>query len=87
MSTKLVAELADTGKNQFQSKAEVRKRDVIVDYNRNMESVDNLSRIIMTNKIQRKTGNKWYRKIGESFIEIAISSAFVIFRKSHQTTN
>lgn len=26
MSTKLVAELADTGKNQFQSKAEVRKR-------------------------------------------------------------
>ena len=87
MSTKHVAELADTGKNHFQSKAEVRKPDVIVDYNRNMGSVDNLSRIIMTYKIQRKTGNKWYRKIGELFIEITVSSAFIIFRKSHQTTN
>ena len=54
MSTKHVAELADTGKNHFQSKAEVRKPDVIVDYNRNMGSVDNLSRIIMTLRYKEK---------------------------------
>ena len=79
MSTKHVSELVNTGKFHFQSKVEVRKPDVIFDYNLNIGGVDTLSRVIIPYRIQRKDGNKWYRKIGELFIEI------VIFRKSNQT--
>ena len=43
MSTKHIGELVNTGKIHFQSKAEVRKPDVIFDYNLNMGGVDNLS--------------------------------------------
>ena len=86
MSTKHVGELVNTGQIHFQSKAEVRKPDIIFDYNLNMGGVNNLSQVIIPYNIQRKGGNKWYRKIGELFIEIAIYNAFVIFQKSHQTT-
>ena len=79
VSTKHVSELVNTGKFHFQSKVEVRKPDVIFDYNLNIGGVDTLSRVIIPYSIQRKDGNKWYRKIGELFIEI------VIFRKSNQT--
>ena len=85
MSTKDVDELVKTGKIHFQSKAEVRKPNVIFDYNFNMGGVNNLSQVIIPNNIQRKGGHKWYRKIVELFNEIAIYSAFVIFQKSHQT--
>ena len=86
MSTKHIGELVNTGKIHFQSKAEVRKPDIIFDYNLNMGGVDNLSQVIIPCNIQRKGGNKLYRKTGELFIEIAIYNAFVILQKSHQTT-
>ena len=72
VSTKHVAELVNTGKFHFQSNVEVRKLDVIFDYNLNIGGVDTLSRVIIPYNIQRKDGNKWYRKIGELFIEIVI---------------
>ena len=86
MSTKHVGELVNTGKIHFQSKAEVRKPDVVFDYNLNIRDIDNLSQVIIPYNIQRKGGNKWYRKIRELFTEIAIYNAFVIFQESHQTT-
>ena len=86
MSTKHVGELVNTGKIHFQSKAEVRKPDVVFDYNLNIRGIDNLSQVIIPYNIQRKGGNKWYRKIRELFTEIAIYNAFVIFQESHQTT-
>ena len=86
MSTKHIGELVNTGKIHFQSKAEVRKPDVIFDYNLNMGGVDNLSQVIIPYNTQRKGGNKWYRKTGELLIEIAIYNTFVISQKSHQTT-
>ena len=47
ISIKQVSELLDTSKIHFQSNTKVRKPDVIVDYNRNMGGVNNLSRVII----------------------------------------
>ena len=85
MSQKHVGELVKTGQIHFQSKAQVRKLDVIFGQNLNMGGVDNLNRVIIPYNIQRKGGNKWYKKIGELFIEITIYNAFVIFQKNHHT--
>jgi len=56
------------------------KPDVIRDYNKTMGGVDTLSRVINPYSIQKK-GLKWYRKIGELFIDIAIYNAFIVWKK------
>ena len=74
-------QLVNTGKIHYQSKADVRKPCLII----NMGRTDNLSRAITPCKIQRKDGNKWYKKTGKLFVEIEIYNAFV-FQKSHLIT-
>lgn len=45
-----------------------------------MGGVDTLSRVIIPYSIQRK-GLKWYRKIGELFLDFAIYNSFVVWKK------
>lgn len=54
MSTNHVDELVNTGKVHFQSKTEVRKPDVIFDYNLNMAGIDYLSLVIIPYNIKEK---------------------------------
>ena len=42
-----------------------------------MGGVDNLSCVIIPYSIQRK-GLKWYRKIGELFLELAIYNSYIV---------
>ena len=56
---------------------------MIVDYNKTMGGVDLLSRVIIPYSLQRR-GVKWYRKIGELLIDIAIYNSFVIYKKLNQ---
>ena len=80
MSTRHVGELVGTGKIHYATKDEIIKPDAIRDYNRSMGGVDTLSRVIKPYSIQKR-GLKWYRKIGELFIDIAIYNAFIIWKK------
>ena len=72
MSTKHVGILKDSGKTHFVAN--------VLDYNKTMGGVDTLSRVVHPYSIQRK-GLKWYRKLGELFIDFAIFNYFVIYGK------
>ena len=54
LSAKPTEELKKTSKIQFPTKQETIKSDVIVEYNQTMGRVDNPSRVIVPNCIQRK---------------------------------
>ena len=45
-----------------------------------MGGVDTLSRVIKPYSIQKR-GLKWYRKIGELFIDITLYNAFIVWKK------
>ena len=84
MSTRHVGELVDTGKINFSTKYPIIKPDVIKDYNKLMGGVDTLSHVIKPNSIQ-KHGLKWYRKIGELFIDISMYNAFILWKQLNPT--
>ena len=84
MSTRHVGELVDTGKIHFSTKDPIIKPDVIKDYNKSMGRVDTLSRVIKPYSIQKR-GLKWYRKIGELFIDISMYNAFILWKKLNPT--
>ena len=58
-STKHMGKLVNSGKKHFQTEDEIVKPDVIVNCNRSIGDVDNLSRVIGPFAIAEK---KWYHK-------------------------
>ena len=81
-----IGELIDTGKVDFATRESIIKPDAIVDYNANMGGVDLLSRVIVPYSIQQKGGNKWYRKIGELFIELSLYNAYIVWKNLNNST-
>ena len=55
MSTKHTGELVDTGKTHFQTKQNILKPDVIHECNTTVGNVNNLSRVMKSYNMQRKT--------------------------------
>jgi hypothetical protein len=83
MSTKHTGQLADTGSKHYANKQNILKPpDVIVEYNKTMRGVDNVSRVVIPYSIHRK-GLKWYRKIAELFIELAVYNAHTLWKLSN----
>ena len=80
MSTKHIGELTDYGKKDLRSKKNIFESDVILEYNKTMGGVDTLSRVLNPYSIQRK-GIKWYRKLWELFVDIAVYNSFVVWCK------
>ena len=72
--------LINSGKRNQITAEEVRKLDIIVNYNSTMRGVDTLSRVIIPYTCQRR-GVKWYRKSVESFLEICVCNSFCIWQK------
>ena len=52
-----------------------------------MGGADLLSCVIVPYSIQQKGGKKWYRKTEESFIELFIYNAFIVWKKLNNSTN
>ena len=46
-----------------------------------MGGVDNLSRVLVPYALARKGGIKWYRKLGEIFIDFCIYNSFVMYKR------
>ena len=84
MSTKHTGALANVGRKHYAMKQDIIKPDVIVQYNKIMGGVDNLSRVIVPYCIQRK-GLKWYSKIAELFLEIAVYNSYIVYCKLANT--
>ena len=82
LSTKYTGTIQNTGKIHFSSKKEIMKPDFICDCNKTMGGVDSLSRVIIPYSIQRKA-LKWYKKIGEHFLDFAIYNAYIIWKKAN----
>ena len=80
MSTKHVGDIVDAGKLHHATKQQIRKPDVIVQYNKTMGGVDNLSRVLVPYALARK-GVKWYRKLAELFIDFCIYNSFIMWKK------
>ena len=72
--------LINSGKRNQITAGEIRKLDIIVNYNSTMHGVDTLSRVIIPYTCQRR-GVKWYRKLVESFLEICVYNFFCIWQK------
>ncbi|XP_066918855.1 piggyBac transposable element-derived protein 4-like [Clytia hemisphaerica] len=80
LSTIHTGQLIDSGKRNFRTGEAVYKPDVIVDYNSTMGGVDLLSRVVIPYSSQRR-GVKWYRKLGELFIDIAMYNSYLVYKK------
>lgn len=80
LSTIHVGELVDSGKKHHATQEIIYKPDVICDYNRTMGGVDLLSRVVIPYSCQRRVV-KWYRRLGEPFIDIAMYNSFIVFSK------
>lgn len=61
-STKHTGKLMNIEKKHFQTNKEIVQPDVIVNYNRSVSGVDNLSQVIVPCAIAQK-GLKWYHKL------------------------
>jgi len=84
MSTKHTGVLKESGKIHHATKEPILKPDVIVEYNKTMGGIDNLSRVLVLCALARK-GVKWYRKLTEVFIDFAIYNAFIVWKKLTQS--
>ena len=72
--------LINSGRRNRITGEEVRKPDVIVNYNSRMGGADTLSCVIIPYTCQQR-GLKWYRKLGELFLEICVYNSFCIWQK------
>ena len=81
MSTKHVGGIIEADKQHYATKKQIKKPDVIVEYNKTMGGVDNLSRVLVPYALARKGGIKWYRKLAEIFIDFSIYNSFVLYKK------
>ena len=81
LSTVHVGEMVDTHRMNRISQTPIRKPDVIADYNTTMGGVDTLSRVLIPYSGQRKGCVKWYRKLAELLLDIAVFNSFVCWRK------
>ena len=79
LSTIHTGMLINSGKKTRITGEEIRKPDVIVNYNSTMGGVDTLSRVIVPYTCQRR-GVKWYRKLAELFLEISVYNSFCIWQ-------
>ena len=80
LSTIHTGMLINSGKKTRITGEEIRKPDVIVNYNSTMGGVDTLSRVIVPYMCQRR-GVKWYRKLAKLFLEICVYNSFCIWQK------
>lgn len=71
LSIKHIDNLTDTGRKHLQTKQNIMKPNVIVDYKKSMSSVDSLNRKIVPYCIQWN-GLKWYRETAALFMEITM---------------
>ena len=72
--------MINSGRRNRITGEEVRKPDVIVNYNSRMGGADTLSCVIIPYTCQQR-GLKWYRKLGELFLEICVYNSFWIWQK------
>ncbi|XP_066920134.1 piggyBac transposable element-derived protein 4-like [Clytia hemisphaerica] len=84
LSTKHTAQIQETEKLHHSTKQPIRKPDVIVEYNKTMGGIDNLSRVIVPYALARK-GVKWYRKLAEVFMDFCIYNAYVIWKQLNES--
>ena len=84
MSTVHTGKITQSDKIHYATKEKILKPEVILDYNKSMGGVDNLSRCVIPYSVQRR-GLKWYRKIAELFIEISVFNSFIVYKKSTVT--
>jgi len=85
LSTIHCHEMKNTGKVSRRSGSPILKPSVIIDYSKNMGSVDSVSQIVHPYKITRK-GRKWFRKVFEMCCEMMALNASVI-RQLGETRN
>ena len=71
-------------KKHFQTNKEIVQPDVIVNYNRSVSGVDNLSQVIVLCAIAQK-GLKWYHKLAEVSLELPLYNSYVIWKQLSQS--
>ena len=80
LSTIHIFEIVDSDKIDRSTNTVIQKSDVIMDYNVMMGGVDLVSRVLIPYSSQRR-GVKWYRKIGEMYLDISGYNIFICGRR------
>ena len=76
--------MKDTGRINRRTNETIRKPTVVLEYNKTMGAVDNVSALMHPYKSTRK-GLKWFRKLFEVFLDMCVLNAYVLSNK-RQTT-
>ena len=59
---------------------EVIKKPDVIDYSKTMGGVDLVSLVLIPYRSQRR-GVKWYHKLAELYIDVAVYNSFIIYKK------
>ena len=86
LSTIHIGAMVETEKKNRITGHAIKNPDVIADYNKTMGGVDTLSRVLIPYSSQRR-GRKWYRKLSELFMDIAVYNSFVCWKKLNPPNN
>lgn len=74
------ARLGNTGKLHWQTRAQIRKPVSVIDYNKNMGSVDTSDMQISYVACARKSV-KWHRKLFFHLLDIAVLNSYVLYKE------
>lgn len=85
LSTLHDASVIATGQLDRVTKLEIKKRKVIMDYNKYMGGVDKLDQMIEPYISTRKS-LKWYKKFFQHLLDVTVYNAFVLYKMKNPST-